>query len=488
MRLKYGPQDTIAQRSIDSKMLIELGVKEPEFMTSILSLNTEEAPFLALLDAKGFTKDITSTANFAFDGGNYRAVSSNHVQYRIVLDDRRKEHFRTNVSGVTFVDSGNPTKPGLGKLYFYIYLDSNWIGGNDVILLADGQTQLFVDNPEGGVQQPGGVWRYRVKIDGNDTTEYVRPEIMADGMECQWVGTKHRQDFSDYANERYSANAIGDAYLTVQRFKYSYSGTAAAMDKKVSGNWVIGVNGQKSFLSYAEQEMLKWAGRALNFQLLEGKGSVSQDTKKVVLTDSDNQEILSGSGCLYSGDGAIDYPQSDGWTPKFLDNFMMDISEFINPDEMGRREAFMLMPSKSFMEFNRMMSEMGVTADSNIEGMGDEKYINNAYSGYKLGNVKLIATEIRSRSTRPGMPLNDGTRASDYECIVIPLGRTNSGQRGIEGISLRNGVRGTVAGIDKGGNVSSSVDGTSEHLLIQNGIICQNQVFRIYKPYLGKLI
>ena len=62
------------------RLLIELGVKEPEFMTSILSLNTEEAPFLALLDAKGFTKDITSTANGALDGGNYRAVSSNHVQ------------------------------------------------------------------------------------------------------------------------------------------------------------------------------------------------------------------------------------------------------------------------------------------------------------------------------------------------------------------------------------------------------------------------
>ena len=48
MRLNYGPQDTIAQRSIDSKMLIELGVNKPEYMTSILSLNTEEAPFFRI--------------------------------------------------------------------------------------------------------------------------------------------------------------------------------------------------------------------------------------------------------------------------------------------------------------------------------------------------------------------------------------------------------------------------------------------------------
>jgi hypothetical protein len=131
---------------------------------------------------------------------------------------------------------------------------------------------------------------------------------------------------------------------------------------------------------------------------------------------------------------------------------------------------------------------MGVTADGNIVGEGGEKIINNTYKGYNLGGITLIAALDKTRSQRPGIQLSDGSMTTDHECIVLPMGKTQSGQRGAELISLRPMTRGTVAGIDKGGNVSSSVDGTSEHALIQNGIVWQNQAIIIYKPYKGNIL
>ena len=491
MRLKYGPIETVAQRSIDGRLLIDQGIVDPDFMPTVIGSFVEESPFLSLLDAKGYkTKGLNYMSNPLLDGGRYKTVSSYHVQYRIEQNDMRKEHFRSNVAGVCFVDAANPTKPGLGKQPFYIYLDSNWIGGKDIILLADGKTQLYVDNERGGEAQPGGVYRFRVKVQGNRLDEYVDTDLMVDGAECQLVQTMHEQDFSTFGNERYTFGGFGDAYLTLQRLKYSYSGTAAAMDKnrKVTGRFVKGGDGNEAFLPQAHEQMLKWAARFLDFQMLEGKSTVNPDTKKDVMTDEANKEILSDNGVMYSGDGPIEYPQVNGWTPKFIENLLSDMSEHITADENGSREAVMLLPQRSFIDLNLTLASMGVTQDSNIEGVGDEKFINHTYSGFKMAGIKFYAVEYKKLSQRPGMQLKDGTMSNEHDGIIVPLGMTQSGQRGIEMVQLRPMVQGTVAGIDKGGNVSSSVDGSSEHILLQNGIISQNQIFKIYKPIKGNTL
>lgn len=492
MRLKPGIRQTVAQESISGRLLIDQGVIDPDFMPTVLSTFPEEAPIISLLDVKGFkTKGISYDSNWLRDGGRFRTVSSNHVQYRIANNDMRKEHFRSNINGLTFVDYANPAKPGLNKQPFYVFLDTNWVGGKDVILLGDGKTQLWVDNERGGREVAGGVYEFKVKVLSDSLDDYVDPNIMQDGYECQLVQTLHEQDFSEFGNERYTFGAYGDAYLSLQRIKYSYSGTAAAMDKnkKVEGRWVSygGGKNNSTFLSYAEEQMLRFAARFLNFQLLEGKGTVSQDTKKVVLTDERQREIMAGNGILYNGDGPIEYPQSNGWTEKWLDTFLQDVSSYIRLDETGERSAAVLLPNRSYTDFNILMKNIGVTQNNNIVGEGGEKIINNTYKGYNLAGITLYVTEYAHMSQRPGLPLNDGTRTSDYDGLVIPLGNTVSGDPGIQLIQLRPMVRGTVAGIDKGGMISSSVDGSSEHLLLQNGVISQNQIMKIYRPYRNNL-
>jgi hypothetical protein len=64
----------------------------------------------------------------------------------------------------------------------------------------------------------------------------------------------------------------------------------------------------------------------------------------------------------------------------------------------------------------------------------------------------------------------------------MPIGFNIEGKPLIELVQLRPMARGTVAGIDIGGNIASSVDGSQTHILFQNGVISAIQPFRIYKP------
>ena len=491
MRLLPGPQVTVAQESISGRLLVDMGVIDPDFVPTIFSMYTDVSPFTALLDAKNFkTSNVNYGTNWLLDGGKFKTMSSNHVQYRIANDDWRVERFRPGPSGVPYEDEANPTKPGLSKNPFYVYTDSNYLGGNEIALLADGKTQIFSIDKEGGVPVSGGVWRHRVKVDGANIDEYVDINLMTDGDEMQVVSSKYPHDFSTGGNEKYTFGGFGDAYMTLQRFKLSYSGTARAMDKnkKVTGRWVqAGKYNQKAFITEAEELMMKTAAQFLEFQLLEGKGSVDQNTKKVVLTDGRNQEILSGSGVLYSGDGPLEIPLNAGWNKKVLEAILQDIDTYIRPDENGKREVAVFLHPTSYYNLQLLLSEMNVTKDQNIIGDGDDKIINNTYKGYSLGGITLILVRSTSYSRRPGKVLKDGTKANEWDGMMLPLGLTSAGDRGIQLMQLRPMSRGKVAGIDAGGNISNDVDGSTEHVLLQNGVISQIQPIKLYRPYKNNL-
>jgi hypothetical protein len=92
---------------------------------------------------------------------------------------------------------------------------------------------------------------------------------------------------------------FGDAHLTLQRFKYSYSGTAAAMDKnkKVTGRWVqAGDYNQKSFISQAQDDMMKMISKYADFQIMEGKSTVDALARIGLTARSEERRV--GKECL----------------------------------------------------------------------------------------------------------------------------------------------------------------------------------------------
>ena len=221
---------------------------------------------------------------------------------------------------------------------------------------------------------------------------------------------------------------------------------------------------------------------------MEGKGTVNRDDKKVKLTDANNQEILSGDGVLYSGDGPIEFPLNDGWNPKTIHALLKDINQYIRADEQGNSEIAFFMHPTSYFSFQEACRQMGVTQDNNIEGAGGQKIINNTYAGYEFGGLRILAHKSNAYDGRPGKLLKDGTRSNEWDTIAVPLGLTTGGQRGIELVQLRPMQQGKVAGIDSGlDNIATEIDGSSHHVLLQNGIISQQQVIKIGRNWASNL-
>lgn len=485
MRILPGGAKTVSNESITSRMLLDYGVKNPDFIPTIFRIPELDSPLISLLDIKGLK---TSGLNYgsSFLNSNYRTVASNHIQYKIESTDIRKEHFKAGPDGYTYQDEGTPTTPGLNKKPFYVWLDSNYIGYNDIFLLADGRTQLFVLS-DGGEEESNNSYRYKVVVQGNLESEYVDPVVMSDGYEVMLAMTQHPQDFSDTGNERYTFGGFGDAYLSLQRIKYSYSGTAKAMDKNgQSSVYTVMHNGQTTFLEYAELEMLKIAARFTEFQILEGKTTVNFDSKKVMIHDDKGREIQGGSGVMYSNYGPIEMPMNNGWNKKFLESFFADIDPSITRGADGNRELALLMAPRASLSFQQMMTSMRLTLNQNIVGEGAEKGVVDTYKYYEMDGIKIIASRYEKFSHRPGVPLIDGSKSNEWDCVGIPIGLTAGGRNSIELVQLRPTVKGTVAGIDAGGNIANSVDGSSTHMLWQLGVISQVQPILLYRPYKGK--
>ncbi len=413
---------------------------------------------------------------------SFNTVGSNHLKYRIAETESRLEHMRSNSAGVTFVDSmGQTTLPGKFKSIVDMYSDSNWGGFHELIELADNTTQLYIlEDPE---EVSDGVWKTQVRLWGSDREAYIDPVLLADGMEYSVVSNAHEQDFSERAVEKYQFKTWGDAWLTLQRFKYSWSGTAAAIlknKKTVSGRFAVN-NGEKAFLTAAEDDMMKRAAKQLNYNYLYGKATVTTEGKIMVKTLK-GRDVMAGDGILNSNGGPVEIPYN-GWTKKFMEWLLTDIDSYVNGDEDGHAEIAMLMAPMAYQSFQSLMRSMGLTQNNNIVGDGAAKGFIDTYSFYELGGIRLVAYKEPSMKNRPGIPMADGTKQNDWDVIMLPLGLTNDGTNGVQLVQLRESTRGTVAGIDIGGNIASSVDGSSTHVLFQNGIINQNRVFMLRKPY-----
>jgi len=479
--IKGGIQE-VAQESITSQLLIEAGVNNPDFVPTMMRLYKDNFMLNHILDVKKMKTDGLSMNT---NDGNYRTVSSNHIKYRIAETDFRVEKFRSNDAGVTFIDElGSTDKPGQFQSIVTVYSNTNWMGYKEIAELGDNETQIWaISDP---IEHADGIFETKIKLVTNNHNDYILPELLEDGAEFYVATNAHEQDFSERGVEKYSFKSWGDTYLSLMRFKYSWSGTAAAMMKNkasVKGRFVEH-NGQTLFLRKAEMEMFQRASKQINFAHMFGKGTVSVDGK-IITKDLGGREVMMGDGIYNSNGGPIRIPYN-GWTKEFIEYFISEIDNYVNGDIDSHREVYLAMAPMAYMSFQHLMSEFGKTANNNVVGDGSSKGINDTYAYYEIGGIRLIAHKEPSMTRRARTVSPDGTFINDWDCVVLPLGLTDAGTNGVELVQLRPMTGGTVAGVDEGGNIASSVDGSSKHILFQNGVINQNKVFIIRKPRLVK--
>jgi len=485
MRLLPGqPQDVVGE-SITSYSLMRAAVNNPDVLPRVWQVFNDEdsSPLSAILAGKGyFTKNLREGTV----SDKFRTVGSNHVMYPIASSDKRKFAVAANANGLTFYSSAYPTKPGYKGTPFYVYFDSNWARPHEVIELDDNRTKIFCYDPQEPTEVDG-VWRYEVKLYTGNEDAYVNTELLRQGAEAGAMMTIYEQDFSETGSEAYTFDGWGHAYLTLQRVKMSFSGTAQAMatDKQWFAYQNAKGNKVSSYIEYAEKTMYAKAARYHEYQQINGEQTVTVDGS-VFLKDKNGREMLSGAGLLYGGDGAIERPMTtQGWTKRYMEALLRDID--VRSGKDGHKEAVLLAGIDNLMDFYSKMAEWGFTTqNNNVEGSGADKGVNMTYKYYEVGGVRLIPTRYRGLDDpmRPTKYTAAGYPRGGWDGIIVPMGLTAQGDSNVELVQLRPPVRGSVTGMNKGGDgMSSSVDGESRHFLWQTGIISRVPIYRLFMPY-----
>lgn len=488
MRLLPGTPSEVSGESISSYSLINAAITNPDVLPRVWEVfKEEESPLSGILAAEGMT------SKGLFDNmqnSSYKVVKSNHVMYPIKNSDIRKPKI-VHINGKGFDCPAYPTEPGKNQSVVTIFLNNNWARPNEVIEMNDNTTQFFIyddEEPREYTDSSTGTtgWLYNCKLRTKEIGAYADTELFEEGAEVGVASVLYEQDFSVTGAEKYTYDGWGHAYMTLQRVKMSYSGTAAAMAGNVDRSWYEFQNskGQRvsSYLDYAEKAMWRRAAMYHEYEAIFGKGSVTVDGD-VILKNKKGREIMSGDGLLYQGEGAYEYPYNK-WTMKFLETLLRDT--YIRSGKDGHQKVALIGGWENSVGFDRMMAENGfITQNNNIEGAGAEKGVNNSYSYYEIGGVRIIKKQYRwfDSQQRPNKYLSDGTTKGSYDGFIVPLGMTDEGENAVELIQLRPPKSGTVSGIDVGGEMASSVDGSSKHVLVQSGIISRVKIQRVFRPY-----
>jgi len=485
MRILPGHPQEFANQTPTSHELIKFMISEPEILPMVMTLwRGEDAAFSSLLADRGLTSKGLFTG---LDNKNYRIVGSNQVMYRIQHSDRRKLRIKAHpTSGLTFVDDFYTATPGKQNSLVTIYLDGNWFSPKDVLELKDTRTLIWIADTELPKEVASGTWAYKVKLVTKERDAYINPELLTENSEAGFVYTMFEHDLSETAYEKYTFDGWGKAYMTLQRMKYSISGTAAAMQP--GAKWVEH-NGQKAWINSAQEQMLKrWTG-AQEFANIWGKGTVTVDGD-VLMRDTKGNEIMAGDGIVNQGDGALKFPYNK-WSKKFLHSIMKTMQ--LRAGTNGQTELAFLCGQEAYWGFTDLLvKEFGqrhilqtIGNGGDMQGIG----VSHTYKSYEINGVKLIPIHYKffDSPDRPVWMREDGSLNNSWNGIFVSLGNAQSGEKGVELITLRDRQfkTGSVHGIDKGGeNMANSIDGSHHHILGQSGIILRNLdgVAEIYRP------
>jgi len=487
MRLLPGQPADVVGESITSYSLTRSAVVDADVLPRVYQpfADEEYSPLSAILAEKGYFTEGLREGTWTT---KFRTMASNHIMYPIASSQKRKIHFALSDTGVSYYSPAYTTQPGYRGTPFYIYLDNNWARPKEVIELSDNRTQLYLYSEEEPIEA-NGAWRYEVRLNTNDKDDYCDTNLLASGEEAAVGMTQYEHDFSETGSEKYTFDGWGHAYMTLQRVKMSYSGSAAAM--KPSRDWYAYQNkrGEKNYgyLDHAEKEMLRRAVKYHEYQLLFGKCTVDVDGK-VFMHDKRGREVMAGGGLLYGNDGAVERPMTTaGWTELYLRALMQDLD--LRSGREGHKEAVIIGGYENIASFHNLMFKLGYkTLNNNIVGSPNtaEKGINMDYSYYEFMDCRLIPMRYRwfDNEERATKILSNGSKKGSWDAIVCPLGFTAEGDNLLELVQLRPAVTGTVNGIDSGKeDLASSVDGSSKHHLWQTGIVSRTTVQYCFMPW-----
>ena len=454
--------------------LLQVMLAEPEVIPQVATLfQGDSSPFTSLLAKKNL---VAKGLKRGFTSDNYRVVGNRKVMWPI------KSFFDRKKGRILSFEAVDTARPGYGGSVIKMRVDTNWFSPYDVLELKDLRTLVHVVDDQLPQEVEPGVYEYITKMVRSDKDEYINPELLTENSEVGFAYTMF-YEMSETAYEKYTFDNWATSHMTIQRMKWSISGSAAATKtKKV---WVAH-NGQYAWMEQAELQMLKRWAEAREYQILFGKSTVGEgDT--VLMKDMKGREIIGGDGLLNIGDGSLRFPVNK-FTEKTLMNIMRNMKIF--SDANGLNEVAVIGGLEFMNEWSSLMRSIGAQSFNNgvVEGSGSSKGINLNYAYYELNGVRFtpVWDKFFDNPARPQWFDERGVNKGSQRAIFVSLGQADVGSNNIELLALgdRGFKSGSVYGINKGGEgMQNSVDGEHHHVLCETGIRCDSMygVAEVYR-------
>lgn len=478
MRILPGTPKEFSNQTPTTKHMSQYLISAPEILPQVMTIFDKNiSAFTSLLARRNmFSGKLADPLNPK--NAKYKVVGNRKVMWKVKGYPERKGRI-IGFNGVGFNCPAFPNQPGRNQTLFDIYIDTDWFSPRDVLELADNYTQLYVaDNllPE---EVEGGVFKYRVKVNTNNASDFVNPNLLAVGQE---ISVSHTQfeEMSETAYEKYTFDESAHTHMTIQRLKWSISGSAEAY--RPNAVW-IEHNGATMWIDHAQLQMLERAALYRERQLLNGRSTVTADDK-VVLRTVEGFQVMAGDGMLNQGDGAWRLPYNV-LTTRTIENIMENISIYTST---WGTEVAVICGMQWYKNFARLMKEEAGIDPKTVEIAGAGKGINLDYEYFTFGGVKIIPTVVPwfDSPMRASTYGPDGTRNSSHNAIFVSLGDVSVNDPAVELLALgdRAWKEGDVQGINKGGDMANSVDGRHHHVLWETGIALKdvNGIAEMYRP------
>lgn len=485
MRFVNGHPKELANQTLTSRELMKYAISAPEILPYVATLfANQHTSFSSLLAQKGLVSgNLYSETNPK--SKNYRVVGNRKVMWKVAGQKIRKARIVPGPDGATYNDAFNQDQqPGKGGAPVTIYIDTNWFSPKDVLELDDNRTQVHYASNKLPEEVSPSVFAITVKLISRDKSAYIPPSLLAEGKEIGWLFTAF-EEMSETAYEKYTFGDMAYSHMTIQRMKWSISGTAQEMTPNQV--WVEH-NGVKLVTNWQDLEMLERWAIARENQLIFGKGTVDEKDN-IYLKDMENREIIIGDGLLEQGEGSFRMPYN-GLSKTILHNVMKNMQLYANND--GVTEVAVIGGQDALWDFHDLMTPLMINSGAGnkiVEGEGSAKGINLDVEYYQYAKVRFVPVWFKFFDN-PGRPQSvtvNGRNPESGRMIFLSLGNTKYNQPNVELLALgkRSFIRGEVNGMNEGGDMSNSVDGKSVHVLSETGIALHDPygVAELYIPY-----
>ena len=468
--------------------LRKFAVNSPVILESLGSVfRTKNTPLTDYLFNKKYFgvehKDPTGYGSLMSTRGIHRTVGSREIQWPLESPTERLVTFKRDAECDAYPVEKDGT-PGKAGSEITLYMNIAWTLPREVVELDDNSTKLYFHTNDKPKEISPGVFRAKAKLVTDNPDSYVNPDLLKAGKRCSVMYNMY-EEISKDGQEKYTFHKTARTHTVIMRRKWTISGTASQLDSN-NVQWFKTAKGSMVWESHANMNMIQLMAQDKENYLKYGQSTMS-DNNQVQMRLETGEEVLSGSGLFYQGDGSYSFPY-DKMTTSFLNTILLKLKHYTNIS--GNIEILYLCGQGAYLEFQEAMRRLNINSDNAYYEKNEkgERVAYNSFDIYNFAGVSIrpMLDPFFDADWRAGDITPEGRPYRSYEGYFISTGYMKPGNPVIELLALGNraNIMGTLNGINQGGEMANTIDAKQTHMLCETAIVskAQDGIIHIYRP------